>query len=62
MSSQRRAEIIDAMARAAWWSSGEPQTWEDLSGEVRDEWKAYQEAALEELEKQIPEVRRLLND
>ena len=62
MNSQRRAEIIDAMARAAWWSSGEPQSWDDLPGEVRDEWKAYQEAALEELEKRIPEVRRLVDN
>lgn len=62
MSRQRRVEIIEAMARAAWWSSGEPQPWDKLPAEVRQEWTSYQEAALQELENRIPEVRRLLND
>ena len=60
MSSQSRAEIIEAMARAAWWSSGEPQLWDKLPAVVRREWMSYQEAALQELESRVPEVRRLL--
>ena len=59
-SSKRRAEIVEAMARAAWWSSGEPQPWNKLLPEIRREWISYQEAALVELENQIPEVRQLL--
>ena len=62
MSDQRRKEIVEAMARAAWWASGEPQSWDKLQVAVRDEWTSYQEAALQELEKRIPEIRRLLGD
>lgn len=62
MSSHNREEIVEAMARAAWWSSGEPEPWDKLSVDVRDEWTSYQEAALQELEKRVPEIRRLLND
>jgi len=58
--SQERTEIIEAMARAAWWSTGEPQPWAALSDEVRREWMSYQEAALKELENRIPEIRRLI--
>ena len=53
-------EIMEAMARAAWWSSGEPQQWDKLTSDVRQEWMSYQEAALNELETRIPEIRRLL--
>jgi len=62
MSSQLRSEIIEAMARAAWWASGEPQPWYKMPAVVRQEWMTYQEAALQELENRIPEVRRLLEE
>ena len=62
MRSQSRTEIVEAMARAAWWRSGEPQAWDKMPPDVRREWMAYQEAALQELEKRIPEVRRLLEE
>jgi hypothetical protein len=62
MSSQLRSEVIEAMARAAWWSSGEPQPWDKLPAVVRSEWMAYQEAALHELENRIPKVRQLLEE
>jgi hypothetical protein len=58
---QNRAEIVDAMARAAWWASGEPHPWEELPNDVRQEWRSYQDAALQELENRIPEIRRLLD-
>lgn len=57
---QNRAEIVEAMARAAWWSSGEPQPWGELAEEVRREWISYQDAALQELENRIPEIRSLI--
>lgn len=59
---QKRVEIVEAMARAAWWLSGEPQPWDKLPVEVRSEWVSYQEAALKELENRIPEVTRLLEN
>lgn len=62
MRDQKRKEIIEAMARAAWWSSGEPQPWDKLPVDVRNEWTSYQEAALQELEKRIPEIQQLLGD
>ena len=62
MNSQSRAEIVEAMARAAWWASGEPHPWYKMPEVVRQEWMAYQEAALKELENRIPEVRRLLEE
>jgi hypothetical protein len=62
MSSRKRAEIVEAMARAAWWVSGEPQPWDNLPAEVRSEWVSYQEAALKELENRVPEVSRLLEN
>jgi len=60
MDGSRRMEIIEAMARAAWWASGEPKPWDELQVRCREEWISYQEAALIELEKRVPEVRRLL--
>jgi hypothetical protein len=62
MSNQLRSEVIEAMARAAWWASGEPQPWDKIPAVVRQEWMSYQEAALQELEERIPEIRRLLEE
>lgn len=59
---RRRSELIDAMALAAWWASGEPQPWLTLPASFRREWSTYQEAALVELENRVPEIRRILNE
>lgn len=62
MANSRRLEILEAMAQAAWFASGEPMPWDKLPSSVRDEWRSYQEAALVELEKHVPEVRVLLRE
>ncbi len=55
-----RAEIIGAMARAAWEHSDEPEPWNDLSASVQADWMSYQEAALAALERLVPSVRRAI--
>ncbi len=62
MESSQRCRVIEAMARAAWLASGEPKPWERLQPEVRQEWISYQDAALRELEKCVPEIRHLIGE
>lgn len=57
MISMKRTERIEAMARAAWEASDEPEPWADLPCPIRSDWMNYQEAALERLEQIVPDVR-----
>ncbi|MFC1596316.1 hypothetical protein ACFL5Q_00020 [Planctomycetota bacterium] len=55
-----RAEIIEAMARAAWEHSDEPEPWDELSTSIRADWVSYQDAALTALEVMLPSLPQLI--
>ena len=58
----KRAEVVEAMARAAWDSTGEPPYWETMPIWVQDEWLGYQKAALSALELCAPELTLLFSE
>lgn len=60
--SLKRADVIEAMARAAWNSPGDPPYWEAMPGFVQDEWIGYQKAALSALELFAPELTLLFKE
>ena len=62
MDSHRRKELVEAMAQAAWWKSGEPKPWDKLPASVRQEWTSYLEAALVELENRVPKIHQILEE
>jgi hypothetical protein len=57
-----RNELIEIMARAAWESPAQDphESWNDLPASIRWEWIAYQSAALEALEHEVPAVRNAM--
>jgi hypothetical protein len=61
MDSQQRNEIVEAMARAAWQQSGEPEPWDELPPKIRQEWVKYHEAALAELQRLVPEIAEIFS-
>ena len=56
-----RIAIVEAMAEASWIAAGEPMAWRTLPADVRRGWMSYQDAALSELERRVPEVRHALS-
>ncbi len=56
-----RAELVEAMARAAWEASDEPEPWQDLPDSMRRDWISYQREALRALEDLVPNVRKVLD-
>ena len=55
-----RQELVEAMARAAWEASDEPEPWGDLPQSMRSDWIGYQDAALSLLESRMPAVRDVI--
>ncbi len=56
-----RAELIEAMARAAWEASDETEPWQEMPESMRRDWISYQREALRALEDLIPNVRKVLD-
>jgi hypothetical protein len=61
MDKPQRKEIVEAMAKAAWQQSGEPEPWDKLPASARREWMKYHDAALRELERLLPDIGRILS-